>query len=72
MGGAQHSGAGLRGGCQVQAPVAVAPFAALRGNGRGMKVVGLAGFEPATYWSQTSRATKLRYSPTCRTLAEGA
>ena len=28
-----------------------------------LKVVGLAGFEPATYWSQTSRATKLRYSP---------
>ena len=26
-------------------------------------MVGIAGFEPATYWSQTSRATKLRHTP---------
>ena len=24
---------------------------------------GVIGFEPTTYWSQTSRATKLRYTP---------
>ena len=29
------------------------------------KVVGVAGFEPAAHWSQTSCATKLRYTPTC-------
>ncbi len=28
------------------------------------KVVGEIGFEPTTHWSQTSCATKLRYSPT--------
>ncbi len=27
-------------------------------------VVGERGFEPPTHWSQTSCATKLRYSPT--------
>jgi hypothetical protein len=27
-------------------------------------VVGVAGFELATYWSQTSCATRLRYTPT--------
>ena len=27
------------------------------------KVVGAAGFEPAIYWSQTSRDTRLRYAP---------
>ena len=26
-------------------------------------MVGVAGFEPATHWSQTSCATKLRYTP---------
>ena len=26
-------------------------------------MVGAAGFEPATYWFQTSHATKLRYAP---------
>ena len=26
-------------------------------------MVGVAGFEPAAHWSQTSCATKLRYSP---------
>src|SRR4051795_6350194 len=26
-------------------------------------VVGAAGFEPATFWSQTRRATRLRYAP---------
>ncbi|AAK04016.1 unknown [Pasteurella multocida subsp. multocida str. Pm70] len=32
---------------------------------RGIKeVVGEIGFEPTTHWSQTSCATKLRYSPT--------
>src|SRR5258705_11577652 len=25
--------------------------------------VGVAGFEPATFWSRTKRATKLRYTP---------
>ena len=29
-------------------------------------MVGPRGFEPPTYWSQTSRATKLRYGPTGR------
>src|SRR3569833_190601 len=26
-------------------------------------LVGAAGFEPATFWSQTRRATRLRYAP---------
>ena len=26
-------------------------------------MVGVAGFEPAAHWSQTSCATKLRYTP---------
>ena len=30
---------------------------------RGANVVGAAGFEPATFWSQTRRATRLRYAP---------
>ena len=30
---------------------------------RGSKLVGERGFEPPTHWSQTSCATKLRYSP---------
>jgi hypothetical protein len=30
---------------------------------RQKKVVGAAGFELATYWSQTSCATRLRYAP---------
>ena len=29
------------------------------------KLVGERGFEPPTHWSQTSCATKLRYSPKC-------
>lgn len=29
----------------------------------GKTMVGAARFELATYWSQTSRATKLRYTP---------
>ena len=28
-----------------------------------IKLVGVAGFEPATLWSQTKCATKLRYTP---------
>ena len=28
-----------------------------------IKMVGVAGFEPAAHWSQTSCATKLRYTP---------
>ena len=28
-----------------------------------MELVGAAGFEPATSWSQTKRATGLRYAP---------
>ena len=30
-----------------------------------LKLVGERGFEPPTHWSQTSCATKLRYSPIC-------
>ncbi|CRH27576.1 hypothetical protein BN1182_AA_01700 [Pantoea ananatis] len=30
---------------------------------RFLKMVGERGFEPPTHWSQTSCATKLRYSP---------
>ena len=26
-------------------------------------MVGATGFEPATFWSRTKRATKLRYAP---------
>ncbi len=29
----------------------------------GFCVVGVTGFEPATFWSRTKRATKLRYTP---------
>ena len=29
------------------------------------QMVGVAGFEPAAHWSQTSCATKLRYTPLC-------
>ena len=28
-------------------------------------MVGAAGFEPATLWSQTRCATRLRYAPNC-------
>ena len=28
-----------------------------------VSMVGVAGFEPAAHWSQTSCATKLRYTP---------
>ncbi len=28
-----------------------------------MRLVGVKGFEPAAHWSQTSCATKLRYTP---------
>ena len=37
-----------------RANLAVSPF---------LNVVGERGFEPPTHWSQTSCATKLRYSP---------
>ncbi|SPE58640.1 hypothetical protein SBV1_2770004 [Verrucomicrobia bacterium] len=30
-------------------------------------MVGAVGFEPTTFWSQTRRATKLRYAPTTGT-----
>ena len=30
-------------------------------------MVGVAGFEPAAHWSQTSCATKLRYTPVLTT-----
>lgn len=29
----------------------------------GLSVVEVTGFEPATFWSRTKRATKLRYAP---------
>ena len=32
-------------------------------------MVGVAGFEPAAHWSQTSCATKLRYTPIYSCLA---
>ncbi len=31
-------------------------------------MVGAAGFEPATSWSRTKRATKLRYAPICNSI----
>ena len=34
-------------------------------------MVGVAGFEPAAHWSQTSCATKLRYTPIFLAGAEG-
>ena len=34
-----------------------------------LKLVGERGFEPPTHWSQTSCATKLRYSPITLTYA---
>src|SRR6266568_1545432 len=33
------------------------------GTGAGRAVVGAAGFEPATWSTQNSRATRLRYTP---------
>ena len=30
---------------------------------RFLEMVGEVGFEPATFWSRTKRATRLRYSP---------
>jgi hypothetical protein len=30
---------------------------------RTLAMVGATGFEPATFWSRTKRATKLRYAP---------
>ena len=36
------------------------------------KMVGERGFEPPTHWSQTSCATKLRYSPIFLTVLPGA
>ncbi len=36
---------------------------ALRANQTLGNMVGERGFEPPTHWSQTSCATKLRYSP---------
>lgn len=38
---------------------------------RGSKLVGERGFEPPTHWSQTSCATKLRYTPKILAGAEG-
>ncbi len=38
--------------------------AASRTINNNEKVVGETGFEPATPWTQTKCATKLRYSPT--------
>ena len=35
-----------------------------------IRLVGVAGFEPAAHWSQTSCATKLRYTPIVNCLAE--
>ena len=32
-------------------------------SGAYLHLVGVAGFEPAAHWSQTSCATKLRYTP---------
>ena len=37
-----------------------APFKSCR---CAVKEIGAAGFEPATYWSQTSRSTKLSHAP---------
>jgi hypothetical protein len=34
-------------------------------------MVGETGFEPATLWSQTRCATRLRHSPTCRFHSHG-
>ncbi len=39
---------------------------------RFLKMVGERGFEPPTHWSQTSCATKLRYSPIFLTVLPGA
>ena len=35
-------------------------------------MVGVTGFEPATFWSRTKRATKLRYTPENNGANEGA
>ena len=57
----------LEGRCSIQLSYGLCrrPVTAVRrGTGDGMKkVVGAAGFELATYWSQTSCATRLRYAP---------
>ena len=38
--------------------------AAARGWGRGLKLVGVGGFEPPTSRSRTERSTKLSHTPT--------
>ena len=50
----------LEGRCSIQLS-----YGLVRAAGR---VVGAAGFELATYWSQTSCATRLRYAPKPRRL----
>src|SRR5262249_51440332 len=41
----------------------VASPQSVAGNQLQQGLVGAAGFEPATFWSQTRRATRLRYAP---------
>ena len=43
-------------------PIYLAP-AKKKGAARLLFVVGATGFEPATSWSQTKRAPKLRHAP---------
>ena len=43
----------MRRGSHFILPVSALPF------------IGVAGFEPTTFWSQTRRATKLRHTPFC-------
>ena len=49
----------LEGRCSIQLS-----YGLVEGQRLGERVVGAAGFELATYWSQTSCATRLRYAPT--------
>lgn len=51
-----------------RSPPAVRP----RSQNMILKMVGAAGFEPATFWSQTRRATRLRYAPRPSMRARGA
>ena len=51
----------LEGRCSIQLS-----YGLVEGRRLGERVVGAAGFELATYWSQTSCATRLRYAPNPR------